>query len=197
MNRLRFGLVVALGLAVCTFSTQAQEKQDKAEKQDKGEKQEKVGETPYYPLAIGNTWHYKLGDMSFTMRVAKHELVDKAMCARVELIVDNKIKAFEHIGVKSDGVYRYSYDGKKTEPPACILKLPPKAGETWEINAKVGGETLKGNLKEAMEDIKVPAGSFKTVTVAADDFDANNTRISFKYYFAEKTGMVKQDLNVN
>lgn len=192
MKWLRSTLLVALILGLSSFQARAQEK-DK----DK-EKVEKITESPYYPLAVGNTWNYKLGEMKFTMKVTKHEPVDKVLCARVELVVDNSVKAFEHIGVTTDGIYRYSYEGKKTEPPVRILKLPFKAGETWEVNAKVGGEVLKGMLKSGQEEVKVPSGTYpKAATSTADDFDANGTKMAFKYFFAENVGMVKQELDVN
>jgi hypothetical protein len=205
MNWPRFGLVAAILIGASACLAQAQDKADKgkAEKAEKSEKPEKdktekaVASSSYYPLEIGNVWHYKLDNMKFTMKVTKFEPVDKIMCARIELVVDNKAQAFEHIAVKTDGIYRYTYEGKKTDPPACILKLPPKSGDMWEINAKVGGESLKGTLKEGEAEVKVPAGTYKTVTVAADDFDANGTKITFKYFFAENVGMVKQELNVN
>lgn len=204
MKWLRFALCGAMVLAMATLTAQAQEKdkdKDKAKDTEKAKDTDKdkgkIGESPYYPLQVGTAWHYKLGDQKFTMKVTKHEPVGKVLCARVELIVDNKVTAFEHIGVTETGIYRYSYEGKNTEPPVLILKLPPKPGDTWEVSAKVGGETLKGMLKEGEEDVKVPAGSYKAVTVAADDFDANGTKMAFKYYFAKDVGMVKQDLDVN
>lgn len=195
MNRLRTSMLVALILALSSFHARAE---DKAKGKEKAEKAETIKASDYYPMAVGNTWNYKLGDMKFSMKITKHEMVDKVLCARVEMIVDNSVKAFEHIGVTPDGIYRFSYEGKKTEPPVRILKLPPKAGDSWEVNAKVGGEVLKGVLKGGEEDVKVPAGNYpKAVTSTADDFDANGTKMAFKYFFAKDVGMVKQELDVN
>jgi len=180
----RLALALVLFVAVAGLSAVGQEK-------------DQFRESPYYPLQVGNTWNYKLGDMKFTMRVAKHEKVGEALCARVEMSIDGKVQAYEHIAVTADGIYRHSFEGKKAEPPVRFLKLPPKKGETWEVNSKVGGESLKGTFKAGEEDnVKVPAGTYKTVTSATDDLDANGTKISFKYYFAENVGMVKQDLDI-
>ena len=104
--------------------------------------QDKMAETPYYPLKIGNTWTYKIGDTHFTMKVVKYEEVEsegkKQTCARVEMSgSDNKVQAVEHIAVrldgKDDGVYRYMFENKKAEPPVRFLKLPPKKDDTWEV----------------------------------------------------------------
>jgi hypothetical protein len=155
-----------------------------------------ITSSDWYPLAVGNEWNYT-GAMKFTMRVAKHEKVGDVMCARLEMIVDNQVKSFEHLGVTSDGIYRYTHSGRKTEPPVRILKLPPKAGETWDVNTKVGADMIKGAFKLSEEEAKVPAGSYKAMVVTADDLDANGTRISFKSYYAKDVGMVKQDLEVS
>src|SRR5262249_19632821 len=108
-----------------------------------GPAQDKSPETPYYPLQVGNTWHYKAGDTKFSQKVVKIDVIDGVPGARLETQVDGKTVATEHLGVKEDGAYRFTLEGKRAEPPVRFLKLPPKKGDTWTVESKVGGKTVK------------------------------------------------------
>src|SRR5262245_57375242 len=90
--------------------------------------QEKIAESPYYPLKVGTAWHYRAGDKKTIVRVVKHEKVGDTLCALLETERDGTVGAREHIGVKEDGIYRFTGDGVRAEPPVCVLKLPPKKG---------------------------------------------------------------------
>jgi hypothetical protein len=151
--------------------------------------------TPYYPLKVGNTWTYKVGDTKVTVTVAKFEEVEKQSCARIESSsAEGKPTLVEFVAVKADGVYRYAVADKKVEPPVKILALPPKKDETWKIDAAIGTEKLKGSFKCGEEaEVKVPAGTYKDViTVTGEDIDANGRKITMTYYFAKDVGIVKQ-----
>jgi hypothetical protein len=159
--------------------------------------QDKMPETPYFPLQVGNTWHYKAGDVKFSQKVAKHETADNIPCARVETIVDGKPAAFEHVAVKEDGVYRVSLGGRRTEPPVRFLKLPPKSGETWAVESKVLGRTVKCTFKSGAEEVKVPAGTYLAVTAASTDLEVNGLKGSVTFYFAKDVGMVKEVIEMS
>jgi hypothetical protein len=162
------------------------------DKEKAGGAKDKAGETPYYPLQVGNTWNYRAGENRYSMRVAKHEKVGDAMTAKVEMLVDGKVRSEENIGVTGDGVYRYSYEGKEAKPSVRFLKLPPKKGDTWDVNSRWGNDTIKGTFKAGEETVTVPAGKFETVTSSCDKFTAGDTEISVTYYFAENVGVVRQ-----
>jgi len=88
---------------------------------------DKVGDSPYYPLKVGNAWTYNgPGNTKLVNKVVGHEKIGDVMCAKIETQVDGKAVAFEHIGVTADGVYRYSLNGMKADKPILILKLPPR-----------------------------------------------------------------------
>jgi hypothetical protein len=165
--------------------------------------QEKMAETPYYPLKVGTTWQYKIGETHFTLKVAKLEEVEaegkKQMCARVEMATaDGKVQAVEHVAVKDNGVFRYMFEGKKAEPPVMFLKLPPNKGDTWEVESKISTEKLKGTFKTGeVDEVKVPAGTYKSViTSGSDNLDANGQKITFTYFFAKDVGMIKQTIKI-
>jgi hypothetical protein len=155
-------------------------------------------DTPYFPLKVGTTWHYKVGQNRFSLKVAKHEKVGKVDAARVELIINGKTTSFEHVGVTADAVLRYSFEGKQADPPITVLKLPPRKGASWKVESKVDGHLMKGTFTIGEEEnVKVPADTYKkTITVTGKDMEVNGVKLNVTYYFAEKVGMVKQVLEM-
>jgi hypothetical protein len=155
--------------------------------------------TPYYPLQVGDAWTYKTSTGKFTLKVAKFEKVGNDMCARVEMTGDNTPPTWEHVAVRSDGVYRYSFGDKRPDKPVCFLKLPPKKGETWEVDVKANGESLKGTFKsDEAKGVKVPANTYDDViTSSSEDLDAAGLKISCTFYFAKGVGLIKQVMKVN
>jgi hypothetical protein len=78
-----------------------------------------------------------------------------------------------------------------------FFKLPPKKDQSWNVDSKAGGASIKGTFKDAgEEDVKVPAGSYKAVVVASQDLEANGVKMSITYYFAKDVGMVKQVVEI-
>jgi hypothetical protein len=153
---------------------------------------EKAKDSPYYPLAVGNTWVYAVGETTTRMRVTRHEKVGDTVCALIETERDGKVVAREHIAATGDGVYRYTANGTLVDQPVCILRLPPKPGDTWKIDTKVGNVSIKGNFTTGSGKVEVPAGKYTTVTTRMEDGLIGEQKISFTYHFAEGVGMVKQ-----
>jgi hypothetical protein len=155
-------------------------------------------ETPYYPLKIGNTWTYKIGDTKFVLKVAKMEERNKQLCARVEMSVNDKVQVVEHVAVKDDGVYRYAFENKDADPPVRFLKLPAKKDESWEIKSTIGAEKLSGTMKTSEIDKMTVGGKEyeKVIASSSDNLDANGQKISFTYYFAPNVGMIKQTIKI-
>jgi len=170
--------------------------------------QDKLKETPYYPLKVGTTWHYRAGDSKFTIRVVRHEKVGDAFCALLETTRDGKVVGSEHLTVAADGVYRYDLaqrirsisDGKKTvadvfgsfRPPMLLLKLPPKKGDSWKVDSQSDGKTFRGRFQVAEQEITVPAGTYKTFRVTSQDLEVYSLKPILTTFFAAGVGMVKQ-----
>jgi hypothetical protein len=72
------------------------------------------------------------------------------------------------------------------------LKLPPKKGETWKVDSTSDGKTFRGSFKIEEKEIKVPAGSFKTVQIVSTDLEVNALKTNITTFYAEKVGMVRQ-----
>jgi hypothetical protein len=164
-----------------------------------GGAEDKLPESPWYPLRVGTSWQYKAGDGKFQVRVARHEKVGEAPAARLETVRDGKVVAVEHVGVTADGVYRYDLessrdDQKLTEeykPPILLLKLPPKKGETFQTDSKASGRSYKGTFKIGEEEVKVPAGTYKAVTVTSQALEVDGLKPTLTVWYAENVGMVK------
>ncbi len=172
--------------------------------------QDKIVPTPYYPLPVGATWHYRSGESKFTIRVSKHEKVGDVLCARLEVTRDGKVIAWQHLAATADGVYRYDLgyrlpqpDPKggqaveqtvedKPKPPILVLKLPPKKGDGWKVDSKSDGKTFRGAFRIDEQEVKVPAGAYKAVRVSSQDLEVNGLKPTITTYYAEGVGMVKQ-----
>jgi DUF3108-like len=171
MKRYAFGSVTFLALAVALTA------------QEGGGK-----ETEWYPLKKDTTWTYKVPGNSIVMKVTNAQDKDGT---KVETLVNGKSIASEHIQVKDDGVYRTSINGLKPESPVRFLKLPPKEGESWDVETKIQGQAVKGKFTTSKEKVTVPAGSYDAIKVEGKDFDIAGMKTNITYWFAEKVGIVK------
>jgi hypothetical protein len=155
--------------------------------------EDKVGESVYYPLKIGSTWNYKIGDQKLTAKVTKHEMNGGLMCALVETSVNGQPQATEHIAVTKDGLVRTSFAGQTPEKPLMFLKFAAKAGESWDIDTKVMGMDIKGKFTRGEEDVDVPGYKGKAVS-SKGEFTIMGQTVAFGYWFAEKKGIVKSSV---
>jgi hypothetical protein len=117
--------------------------------------------------------------------------VGDVMCARVETFVGDRVVSNEHIAIEKDKITRQAMLGFRPEPPVTLLQLPPKKGDEWTIDSKIGTETMKGKGVVDEEEVEVPAGKFKATKVTID-IETNGMKIKSVCWYAEKTGMVKQ-----
>lgn len=165
--------------------------------------QDKLQETPYYPLHVGTTWHYRCGDGKFTIRVVRHEKAGETRCALLETTRDGKVVGSEHLAVAADGVYRHDLTAmrpqtvqQKLNPPMRVLKLPPKKGDSWKVDSKSEGKTFRGGFRMDEQEITVPAGTYKTFRVASQDLEVHSLKPILTTYYAARIGMVKQVIEV-
>jgi hypothetical protein len=151
----------------------------------------------YYPLKVGNKWHYlvELGNgrkVVFLYQIVKIENVDGKRRARVEMVVNGEVKGTEHIGVDGAGVFRYRINEQPISPPACLLKYPVKEGETWTTETKVGDQPVTMSAKTGIhEEVQVPAGKYRAISVKTDRTE-NGIPVRVTSWFAPDVGMIKQ-----
>ncbi len=147
----------------------------------------------YYPLKVGNTWTYKVGPNKVVVKVVR---IDDGVAHLESNTAGDKVTLTEEVQAKADGVYRVAAADKKVTPPIKFLLLPPKKGESWEIDAKIGDEKLKGKFKvDEVAELTVGDKKYENVVVVTgDDLDANGTKISVVTHYAKDVGMIKQTI---
>src|SRR5579862_394263 len=100
---------------------------------DRKEIGDKKDATPnYYPLQVGNKWHYRVevggNTVNVVSTIAKIETIDGVPLARLESETNGKTGATEHLRQTKDGVFRDCFNGQEATPPFCLLKYPLKSG---------------------------------------------------------------------
>jgi hypothetical protein len=169
-------------------------------------------ETPYYPLAAGTQWTYQVGDHRVSVRVARTEVVEikmlkpdadkklreenvKVQAYHIESKSDDRVQS-ETVAVLEDGIYRLAAAGKDIVPPLCFFKLPPKPGESWQVQSMTEGMPLQGTFTTKEEEVEVPAfkGKFKAIKAYSDDFQIGKSQMKLAYWFYPKVGLVQQHL---
>jgi hypothetical protein len=179
-------LVVAAGLV--TFITQLAAAPLQA--------QGSLSASPFYPLKVGSTWHYRTGDGKITVKVTGHEKVGDELCARLEATEKDAVK-IEYIAVRADGLYRTKIKDKEIKPALCFLKLPPQTDASWEVDCSVGGGKIRGKFIQENEEVTVPAGTFQTIRVSSKNFSIGNKKLPLTYWFAKGRGIVKQQVEIS
>jgi hypothetical protein len=161
--------------------------------------EEKLVETPYHPLKVGTTWTYKVVNApdspSMVLKVARHEKVGDLLCARIETVVNGQAVANEYVTVTKDGIYRVSANGTRFEPPMLLLKLPPRKGDSWKVDARGGTEALTGNVRVTEEAVTVPMGKYDTFP-ATVTIQAGAQKMETANYYAKGVGIVRVKANL-
>ncbi len=149
----------------------------------------------YFPLKKNTTWTYKVGDNEVKVVVVKSDKVGTEDHFQVDTKVGTESKMSEVYVIKADGVYRTKVKEDKLDPPVKVLALPIKKDATWEVNSKVGTQTIKGTMKVVndKEKVKTPAGDFETVYVEGKDMDVAGAKTTVRLWFAKDRGIVKEE----
>jgi len=154
----------------------------------------------YYPIAKGNAWTYKAGESRFVMKITEVEKAGGVAVGKLVTVINDKNISSEHVGVDGDKVKRYKVEDKALSPPVTFLDSPGQK-KSWKVATTVEVDGVKHSLEGEFssgppEDVKVPAGAFKAVVVTSDKMKANGVDLSIKYWFAEKVGLVKQEVKL-
>src|SRR6266851_326240 len=128
-----------------------------------------AGKTPlYYPTKLGAKWVYDLNGKEETETITAVEKKEGAF-----LITVHKVDEF---GREEDVEMKLAADGlfiltglAKIHPPSHVLKLPHKAGATWETYTGAWPLWTSEFTAHGPERIEVPAGKFDAIRVEATD----------------------------
>jgi hypothetical protein len=96
--------------------------------------------------------------------------------------------------VSAKGVYLVEFAGKVHAEPVPLLKLPAKAGDSWtaehQIPAAHGAAATFTYTVGKVEEVKVPAGTFKAIRVE-EKTDQTVLRLTATRWYAPGVGLVK------
>lgn len=149
----------------------------------------------YFPLKAKTKWTYKVGDNTVDVVVVKAEKVGTEEHYQVDTVVGKDPKTTEMYVVRADGVYRTKVKDDKLDPYIKVLPLPIKKDTTWDVNSKLGTQTIKGTMKvkNDKEEITTPAGKFTTVFVEGENMDVAGAKTTVRIWFAKDRGIVKEE----
>lgn len=149
----------------------------------------------YFPLKVNAKWTYKVGDNSVEVRVVKTDKVGAEEQFQVDTIVGKDPKTTEWYVIKGDGVYRTKVKDDKLDPAVKVLALPIKKDASWDINTKVGTQTIKGTMRllNDKEKIKIGDTDYETVFVEGKDLDIAGAKTTVRLWFAKGKGIVKEE----
>lgn len=152
----------------------------------------------YFPTKLKTSWTYKVGDNVVEVKVVKMEKVNNEEQFQFDTVVGKEAKTSEMFVVRADGVYRTKVKDDKLDPYVKILPLPVKEGTSWDVNSKLGTQTVKGTLKvvKDKEKIKIQGTDFETVVVEGKDLDIAGAKTSVKIWFAKGVGIVREEFKL-
>jgi len=152
------------------------------------------------PLAIGNSWTYKVSgqDDRFVVRVARQEMVGEQTCFRLDASLKDRVVASEHLAFTKEGLCRFRVDKEDVFPPVCVLKQnPPKNGRWRSQPFQVAGRTATGVFTVSNTEVTVPfrKEKIKAVTVDATvNEGGGRPALRTVVSYADGVGIVKQEV---
>jgi hypothetical protein len=156
----------------------------------------------YFPLKKDTKWTYKVGDNFVEVRVAKVEKVGGEDFYQLDTVVGKDPKTTETVVIRPDGVYRTKVKEDKLDPPIKVLALPVKKDASWDINSKLGTQTIKGTMKVKNDKEKLTLKgsggdvSYETVFVEGENMDIAGAKTTMRLWFAKNYGIVKEEVHI-
>ncbi|MDB5309026.1 MAG: hypothetical protein JWO38_3228 [Gemmataceae bacterium] len=147
----------------------------------------------YFPTKVGGKWVYWDGTREVTKLVSKVEKRDEEKVVTVvELMAGGRKVPAEKVTVSETGLSRVELGMCKFEAPLRLVKVPHKPGDRWEIRTSYSpGTAEKGTATvHELEDLKVPAGTYKTVRMVYEFVHEGKPQRS-TIWFAPGVGLVK------
>jgi hypothetical protein len=145
----------------------------------------------YYPLKVGATRVYQVGESTITTRVAAVDKKDGVSTATIETLVTDKIVSTEKLQVSDRGVFRIELNKLAIVPPICILRLPVRSGDAWQVDSRISDQPVTVQfVQRGNEAISVPLDDYKTVRVDGSGSIAG-TQTDVSYWFAPDVGIVR------
>jgi hypothetical protein len=149
----------------------------------------------YFPLRVKAKWVYKVGDNDVIVTVVKSEKVGGEEQFQVDTIVGKEAKTSEWYAVRNGDIYRTKVKDDKLDPAIKVLPAGVKKDVTWDVNSKLGMQTVKGTMKivNDKEKVKIGETEYETVFVEGKDMDVAGAKTTVRIWFAKDRGIVKEE----
>jgi hypothetical protein len=149
------------------------------------------------PLAIGNTWTYKVSGQEdrFVVKVVRQEMVREHTAFVLEARLRDRVVATEHVALTKDGFCRVRAEKEDINPPVYFLKLPvPARGANWQQSYKLNGRDAQARFSVDSAETTVPFGKFKAVLVRGEIGTEGRWRPTTAVWYAPDVGVVRQTI---
>jgi hypothetical protein len=153
----------------------------------------------YFPTTVGTEWVYgsadsKEDEFADTLSITEAEESDGATVVTVARSFNGRPQSTETIRVSSEGLFLLANSHGKHDPPACMLKLPHKAGDRWQsYSLPVKPERGFVDVAVKEEQVKVPAGTFNAIRVDTESHRRGETKRLYTHWYAPDVGVVKYE----
>jgi hypothetical protein len=147
----------------------------------------------YFPTTVGAKWVYSEDGHDRTEVVTAIEKDGGAFVVTVEAETDGRRGPAGKFRVSEDALFKLESAGILLVPPVCLLRLPVRDGESWDIgHAASRDETVGTATSHAPEHIEVSAGGFPAHRVTAD-YRRNGTECWTTTWYAVGVGEVRSE----
>jgi hypothetical protein len=151
----------------------------------------------YFPTHVGDKLVYEISSAERmterTDTVLAVEVKSGAFIVSIASSTTSGTRPAIKTRVSAQGMFSI-FDGRQDiDPPTPLLKLPAKAGDTWEVKStenKLGSVTGHTSKVIGEEDVQVPAGKFKTIRVDSI-YSLSGEQSIVSQWFAPDVGLVK------
>jgi hypothetical protein len=155
--------------------------------------------TYWFPTTVGDTRVFeetrhngeKLTTQTETRTVTSVDRTEHSLSVTVRVERDGAdpvVETYAHFFKR--GLYLVTHDNVLFNPPCCMLRLPYRRGDTWEVNNPAFCATPVKFTVGNEEEVEVPAGKFKAIRIeAVCEQDGRTARLT--HWAAAGFGIVK------
>ena len=142
----------------------------------------------YFPTAPKTKWVYDQGGHDLTLMVTEVEETRAGTVVSVAFLAGDEWLPYEKVQVSDAGLTQLENVNGELDPPLVWLKVPFKAGDSWNFKwmDEKGTDTVRG-----VEKVKVPAGTFDAVRVDSE-YTFAGKKMKHSSWYAPGVGRVKE-----
>ena len=148
-----------------------------------------LGESTLYPLRVGTTWVYRIGEGEVRSRVVGHAVHEGAAVARLAFEHDGRVLREIWVHVDGPSVFHVALDGKTYQPRLPILVAGPP--RSWDYRSGNGKIALRVEQSEG-GPVTTPAGAWSQSTKVVVKGSDSGGETELITWYVEGLGPVKE-----